>query len=820
MMTISTETLKQWQELELYQRLRQSATSTNERVQPTTDEQIQAGDNLSFHIHEVPHPVSTTPLTSFVPRIHQDIFLKYQLQKGRDVDFIPQWQQFPSAVEAEETSQLTVGDANPNEWAQEQSHLLEYRKACQSTFLHIIGIRQQELRRLGIFANWKKGRAVANRRDHAKIVTNFNRLVKSGYISQSQAFHRWCGRCHTVLHEEDVSAGKVETLAGLIKFPIYRGLERFGVQVNLAVWISELWQLVGCVAIRLDPTEKYVCWQQEDNCLIVPQSTLNSKRKAQLSVHSKVGIESRSGSSVDILWLDIPESDLAPVAIEEILAAHWAHPYYLDTEVKAIAVEQPYTTHPAKIRGLVPGHVPQDYQLAQRESLPVPCVLDEDGRLTKNIDLLEQLTVAEANQQILAELNRRDANLIVQKHQVPQRCCRTCGQVVTYRPMQEWFFSPTKKDLDQVSDLPSPTDDAASSQLLKPELMPISTHRQNCIPLPVFRCQQCGTSLCTTEILKAVRDLISRRGTDIWFALEAEEIIPANTTCTHCSSNQFQKEPLFFDGRFAMLLFQLTQLDNLPKSPNLQLVYFSGQGFPSTKSSGGPTQTLFHRWFRQFSLIGLAIQNRLPLEEVLFLGADLPTPLQENFCTELLDRYPPDLLRISLLKTTTEEILDSSIQRAQAIYATIDRYLSNQQKLTSRQICAIPEQVGQSDQIEENLPDKFPRRPGRGEKKLYQRLEEIDQAYEMNDFRKALQLIFDLATAADANTTVVSIQPMVAFLQRLAPIMPFSSEQTYTTLKASIGAVHHTLTAESIFLTDWINYDAETGRYVAGNTPT
>ena len=76
-MTISTETLKQWQELELYQRLRQSATSTNERVQPTTDEQIQAGDNLSFHIHEVPHPVSTTPLTSFVPRIHQDIFLKY-----------------------------------------------------------------------------------------------------------------------------------------------------------------------------------------------------------------------------------------------------------------------------------------------------------------------------------------------------------------------------------------------------------------------------------------------------------------------------------------------------------------------------------------------------------------------------------------------------------------------------------------------------------------------------------------------------------------------------------------------------------------------
>ena len=820
MMTISAEALKQWQELELYQRLRESAASTNERVQPTTHERIQASDNLSFHIHEVPHPVSTTPLTSFVPRIHQDIFLKYQLQKGRDVDFIPQWQQFPSDVDVEATSQLAVGDANPNGSAQEQSHLSEYRKAYQSAFLNIVGIRQQELRRLGVFANWKKGRVAAGQRDHAKIVTNFNRLVKGGYISQSQAFQRWCCRCHTVLHDEDVSAGKVGTLAGLIKFPVYRGLEQFGVQVNLAVWISELWQLVGCVAIRLDPTEKYVCWQQEDNCLIIPQSALISKKKAQLAVHSEVGIESRSGSSGDTPWLDVPESDLAPVSIEDILAAHWAHPYYLDTEVKVIAVEQPYTTHPAKIRGLVPGHVQQDYQLAQRENLPAPCVLDEDGRLAKNIDLLEQLTIAEANQQILAELNRRDANLIVQRCQVPQRCCRTCGEVVTYRPMQKWIFSPTESDLDQVSDLPSPTDDGASSQLLKLELLPISTHRQNCIPLPVFRCQQCGMALCTTEILKAVRDLISRRGTDIWFALEAEEIIPANTTCTHCSGTQFQKEPLFFDGRFAMLLFQLTQLDNLPKSPNLQLVCFSGQGFPSTKPSGWPKQAMFHRWFRQFSLIGLAIQNRLPLEEVLFLGADLPTPLQENFCTELLDQYPPDLLRVALLKTTTEEILDSSIQQAQVIYATIDRYLSNQKKLTNRQICGIPGQAGQSDQMEENLPDEFLRCPGREEKKLYQRLEEIDQAYEMNDFRKALRLIFDLATAPDASTTVVPIQPMVAFLQRLAPIMPFSSEQTYTTLKASIGAVHHTLAAESIFLADWINYDAETGRYVASNTST
>ena len=814
-----TEILKQWQELELYQRLRQSTALANECVQPTVDEQIQDGGNLSFHIHEVPHPVNTTPLTSFVPRIHQDIFLKYQLQKGRDVGFTPQWQQFSPSVEAESASPLVVGDTNPNECAQERSPLLEYREARQPTLQHIVRIRQQELRRLGIFANWKKGRAMTSRRDHAKMVTNFNRLVKGGYISQSQAFHRWCCRCHTALYEEDVSAGKTETLAGLIKFPVYHGMEQFGVRVNLAVWISELWQLVGCVAIYLDPTEKYVCWQQEDDCLIVPQSVLTSKRKARLSVHSKVGIESRSDTSGDTLWLDMPESGLTPVVIEEILAAHWAHPY-LDIGVKVIAVEQQHTAHPAKIRGLVPGHIQQDYQLAQRESLPTLCVLDENGRLAKNIDLLEQLTIAEANLQILAELNRLDANLTVQRHQVPQSCCRTCGQVATYRPIQEWIFSPTKKDLDRVSDLPSPTDDTAPSQLLKSESIPISTHRQNCVPLPVFRCQQCGTSLCTTEILKAVRDLVSRRGTDIWFALEAEEIIPANTTCTHCRGNQFQTESLFFDGRFAMLLFQLTQLDNLPKSPDLQHVYFSGRGFSSTKPTGWSEQTLFHGWLRQFSLIGLAIQNRLPLEEVLFLGTDLPTLRQENFCTELLDRYPPDLLRISLLKTTTEGTLDSSIQRAQVIYETINRYLSNQQRLISRQTHAILGQVDQSNQIEENLPDKFPRYPDRGEKKLGRRLEEIDQAYEMNDFRLALQLIFDLTTATDASTTVALILPMVAFLQRLAPIMPFSSEQTYTILKGSIGAVHHTLTAESIFLTDWIDYDAETGRDVAGNTST
>ena len=52
------------------------------------------------------YPLCHTPLSAFANRLYQDIFLKYHLQKGREVQFIPQWQQYSSDIENEISQQL------------------------------------------------------------------------------------------------------------------------------------------------------------------------------------------------------------------------------------------------------------------------------------------------------------------------------------------------------------------------------------------------------------------------------------------------------------------------------------------------------------------------------------------------------------------------------------------------------------------------------------------------------------------------------------------------------------------------------------------
>ena len=88
-MISSVDNIRKWQK---YDRLRESA--------------LVALQQPSFHVHDSTYPLCHTPLSAFANRLYQDIFLKYHLQKGRDVQFIPQCQQYFSDIENEISQQL------------------------------------------------------------------------------------------------------------------------------------------------------------------------------------------------------------------------------------------------------------------------------------------------------------------------------------------------------------------------------------------------------------------------------------------------------------------------------------------------------------------------------------------------------------------------------------------------------------------------------------------------------------------------------------------------------------------------------------------
>ncbi len=163
----------------------------------------------------------------------------------------------------------------------------------------------------------------------------------------------------------------------------------------------------------------------------------------------------------------------------------------------------------------------------------------------------------ESNPVILADMKESGALFASEEivHSYPH--CWRCKKPIIFRATPQWFCSVESfKDeacaaCEDVRWVPTWGKDRMRSMILERTDWCISRQRRWGLPIPVFYCKDCGKPICTPETIDAVSRLFEEKGSNAWFEMTAEEILPEGFTCPHCGKSAgFEQESDTLDGWF------------------------------------------------------------------------------------------------------------------------------------------------------------------------------------------------------------------------------------------------------------------------------
>ena len=598
----------------------------------------------TYVVREMPTPVDKLSVDTLRRKIFQDIFLKYEMMEGKTVVYSPLWETFPFNVEATVIKEST---------AKVLRNIINFRKQCKQLYSEQLKIQQQKLQKLGIFADWTSAEKTLETRHETKLFSFFDRLRDAKFLRDELKLSHWCPKCMSPLEiDKTVTSVSNSVLDTYVKFPFNTGFEELGKDVFFAVRfpLSQLWEIAGMIAIGIYENSTFLLTEFEDQYLIFSEPQFkklvdpNTKRKKYPKRITE--LKATLFSNCTVSHPLFPLTGLPFIVISERI-------------VEGISDSLEKKELMGGIIPINPAHHSLSYNIYKTlpnidnstpensiTSTPATSIFDETGRFTEDADTLCGLNLSNAIEFISDELENRGCIIKARKQKIKQLECQHCNGLSVTRPYRHWLFSITSSDIrEELSNCPeywNHYDDDIREKIQNEIMnvcdMPISSQRQWGIPLPVLRCDNCNNIITDKKILRAVRGSI-RRGSEHWFRLSVEELLPADTVCVNCHSKDFRKESTYIESHFANLLQTLDTSD------------FKKSVMGASTNVAFVPHTPFLRWLGELSMLSASLQMSRPTKEsqpfkflnLIDIAEDVwDTEVQEK----ILQKYPADVLRL------------------------------------------------------------------------------------------------------------------------------------------------------------------------------
>ncbi|MEW6724294.1 MAG: isoleucine--tRNA ligase [Bacillota bacterium] len=548
-------------------------------------------------------------------KILKDIVVKFATMRGYDSPYVPGWDTHGLPIE--------LRTLKEGKMRREEVSPVELRERCADYARKYIDIQREQFKRLGVRGDWDNPYLTFDPQFEAAQVRVFGEMARRGYIYKGLKPVYWCTDCQTALAEAEVEYGEKRSPSIYVKFPVVDspGLPE---GTSIVIWTTTPWTLPANLAIALNPDLEYVVLETEVGRLLLAVGRVET---ALAEMELAPGTELFRGTG------------------RQLEGVTYRHPLY--QRVSPLVMSDHVTLEQGT--GCVhtaPGHGQEDFEVGRRYGLETLNPIDDTGHFTAAAGPFAGLYYDKANKAITEALQEAEALLYLGfiNHQYAH--CWRCKSPVIFRATEQWFASVEDfrrvalEAIGQVKWIPAWGQTRITNMVADRHDWCISRQRVWGVPIPVFYCRECGRELITEESINAVADLFAAQGSNAWYQLSAEEILPEEITCA-CGSRRFRQETDIMDVWF-----------DSGSTHAAVLGARSELSWPADLYLEGSDQ---HRgWFQSSLLTSVATRGEPPYRQVLTHGFVVDGDGRKMskslgnviYPTQVIEQYGADILRL------------------------------------------------------------------------------------------------------------------------------------------------------------------------------
>jgi isoleucyl-tRNA synthetase len=198
------EILKRWNEMGLYEKLRQASAG-----------------RAKFVLHDgPPYANGNIHIGHALNKILKDVVTKSQQMLGHDSNYVPGWDchGLPIEWKIEEENYRSRGKPKPD--FKDSAAMVAFRRECRAYAAHWLGVQREEFKRLGIIGDWDHPYATMDYFAEAAIAHELMKFAANGTLYRGSKPVMWSVVEKTALAEAEVEYEDYTSDTVWVKFPI------------------------------------------------------------------------------------------------------------------------------------------------------------------------------------------------------------------------------------------------------------------------------------------------------------------------------------------------------------------------------------------------------------------------------------------------------------------------------------------------------------------------------------------------------------------------------------------------------------------------